>query len=252
MSSRDEYIRECRRNFLGHINAEPDNLFLRSQYADWLEEEVAQTNGDADAVHARLIRAQIGLAGFYCGPGRTEEERQRAMERMRLGELAAMKEAVGLVFPPGWIVPHHGCGWDRGFVTWLALTSGELIGSAWALERHLISRLRLLDWYGVERSLPREVRESMPFLKRLDLPATFIDGVWPDFSRDISGHLPGVDLFVHVGSGVYIPAADYTSDRNTLMDTLERLRTQVLRQQGVPEGVIDRWANEAVPHPPPE
>jgi uncharacterized protein (TIGR02996 family) len=251
MNSRDESIREMRRNFLGHINAEPDNLFLRSQYADWLEEEVAQTNGDADAVHARLIRAQIGLAGFYCGPGRTEEEAKIAYWKMRLAEYASLCEGRGAVFPAGWGTPPQSCAWDRGFISSLTAHSAEMVSSAGWTGVHLVTRLRMINWCGVDHSLPAAARKALPILKRLELPNEFIrlSASGRGF-HDVARLFPNAEVVVDVGSGTYVPVGNLGPFN--LDGQLERLRTQVLRQQGVPESVIDRWANEAVPRQPPE
>ena len=146
--------------FLAAIAADPDNVAARLVHADWLEER-----GGEDALHAELIRVQCELAVWRADESARslsgEGINRHAELRRREGELVALL-LPGLKF-------YGVC--TRGFFTSLTMNSDECRREAAAIcERHPVTSLRLTDWLSIDRSLPDNPREALPFLKRLELP----------------------------------------------------------------------------------
>lgn len=208
---------ETRRAFLRNIADNPDDDTPRLVYADLLLER-------GEMEHAEMIRVQCELSKtkrtiFVMVPVKqrngslyqcdekdadgheTREIKNPAYKSLEDRERKLLAWPTDHLMPAPWI---GRCKWDRGFVSSVQIESKWLVQCGWAWDRHPIHTVRLLDWDGVEKSLPANPREVMWSLKRLELPESAMPNrigngfslihLYEDYHRWSIDCLPGVEL----------------------------------------------------------
>ena len=163
-----------RMQLLRSIADKPDDDFPRLVMADWLEEH-------SEPEHAELIRIQIELKKVTLPKPTKWGSPEYYRFILKQWELCKhidpkckplLEREKELLLHLG-MLEVYSCGYDRGFIVNLQTHSRALLNDHFnLLSRHPIHTIRLTDWKGVKESLPPNPHESLPFLARLELPAS--------------------------------------------------------------------------------